>query len=113
MKAVTIYRNLKNSTSKIDPNVVEDLVRQFLEEEDRLFKVRHIRTVSGHESLVIELNKKWNKLVTLVYDDAQFIVTDDRFRADYYFKLRINAMHSREIREHNLNVVGAEHTKEA
>ena len=113
MKAVTIYRNLKNSTSEIDPNVVEDLVRQFLEEEDRLLEVRHIRTQAAHESLVIELNKKWNKLVTLVYDDAQFTITDDRFRADYYFKLRINAIHSREIRDHNLNVVGGEHTKEA
>ena len=113
MKAITIYRNLKNSTNEIDTNVVEDLVRQFLEEEDRLLEVRHIRTVSAHQCLVVELNKKWNKLVTLVYDDAQFIVTDDRFRADYYFKLRINAMHSREIREHNLNVAGGEHTKEA
>lgn len=113
MKAVTIYRNLKNSTSEIDPNVVEDLVRQFLEEEDRLLEARHIRTVSGHQCLVVELNRAWNKLTALVYDDAQFVIIDPRFRADYYFKLRINAMHSRAIREHNLNVAGGEHTKEA
>lgn len=113
MKSITLYRNLKNSTDEIDSNVVEDVVRQFIEEESRLIEARHIRTVSAQQCLVVELNRCWNKLVSLVYDDTQFTIVDSRFRADYYFKLRINAMHSHAIREHNLNVAGGEHTKEA
>lgn len=113
MKAITYFRNLKNRTYTIDSYIVEALISDFCDEERALIETRHIRTQAGHESLVIELNKKWNKLVTLVYDDAQFIVTDDRFRADMYFKVRSKTLYDRAIKEHNDCVSSGEHTKEA